>query len=70
MRYEGSLDDLIEKSLTDASEFDANLKTLKVKRKEAEKLPQLERVDCVTVSLAPFKAALEDQYPLHIECGM
>ena len=34
---------------------------LKAKRKEAEKLPATEKVDCITVNLAPFKAAVDDQ---------
>ena len=59
--YEGSLDDLVESSVTEAAHFEANFKAIKAKRKEAEKLPHFERVDCLTVSLAPFKAAVEDQ---------
>ena len=39
----------------------SHFKAIKAKRKEAEKLPHFERVDCLTVSLAPFKAAVEDQ---------
>ena len=38
---------------------DAAYKQLKVRRKEAEKLPNYEKVDCVNVSLGPLKAALE-----------
>jgi hypothetical protein len=45
----------------EAPEYDAAYKQLKVKRKEAEKLPNYEKVDCVNVSLGPLKAALEDQ---------
>ena len=37
------------------------LQVLKAKRKEAEKLPATEKVDCITVNLAPFKAAVDDQ---------
>ena len=59
--YQGNIDDLIEEKFTDGAQFDASFKALKAKRKEAEKLPSFERVDCITVSLAPFKAALEDQ---------
>ena len=60
--YEGSLDDLVEEHCTEASAFEASFKALKAKRKEAEKLPNFEKVDCLTVSLAPLKAALEDQH--------
>jgi hypothetical protein len=34
---------------------------LQLRRKEAEKLPDFQKVDCVSVSFAPFKAAVEDQ---------
>lgn len=60
--YEGSLDDLVEAHCTDATAFEMNMKVLKQKRKDADKLPSFIKVDCITVSLAPFKAALEDQY--------
>ena len=60
--FEGSLDDLVEEQCTEASAFEASFKALKAKRKEAEKLPNFEKVDCLTVSLAPLKAALEDQH--------
>lgn len=40
----------------------ASFKALKARRKAAEKLPSTEKVDCLTVSLAPLKAALEDQH--------
>ena len=56
--YEGNLEDLVEESVGDAAAFEASFKALKSKRKEAEKLPSFERVDCLTVSLAPLKAAL------------
>ena len=38
----------------------ANFKAIKAKRKEVEKLPHFERVGCISMSLAPFKAAVED----------
>lgn len=57
-----AVDDLIEERLTEASHFEANFKVLKQKRKEAEKLPNSEKVDCIAVNLLPFKTALEDQY--------
>jgi hypothetical protein len=31
------------------------------RRKDSEKLPDFQKVDCVSVSFAPFKAAVEDQ---------
>jgi dynein heavy chain 2 len=59
--HEGSLDDLVDACATEAADFEANFKVLKAKRKEAEKLPATEKVDCITVNLAPFKAAVDDQ---------
>ena len=59
--YEGSLDDLVEERVTEATEYDAAYKQLRVRRKEAEKLPNSEKVDCINVNLAPLKNALEDQ---------
>ena len=59
--YDGSLDDLVEERVTDAGEYDAAYKQLRQRRKEAEKLPNTEKVDCINVSLGPLKAALEDQ---------
>ena len=61
--YEGNLDDLVEEHVCDAAAFEASFKALKEQRKAAEKkLPSFEKVDCLTVSLAPLKAALEDQH--------
>ena len=60
--YEGSLEDLVEERVSEAAEYDAVYKQLRQKRKEAEKLPNFQKVDCVNVSLAPLKAALEDQH--------
>ena len=60
--YEGNLDDLVEETCVHPSQYDASFKTLRVKRKEVEKLPSFEKVDCITVSLAPLKSALEDQH--------
>jgi len=60
--YGDRIDDMIEERLTEASHFEANFKVLKQKRKEAEKLPNSEKVGCINVSLTPFKSALEDQY--------
>ena len=56
------LEELIEERLTEAAHYEANFKALKQRRREAEKLPLTEKVDCVHVSLAPFKAALENQH--------
>ena len=60
--YDGSLEDLVEERVSEAAEYDAAYKNLRQRRKEAEKLPNFQKVDCVNVSLAPLKAALEDQH--------
>jgi hypothetical protein len=33
---------------------------LKTKRKELKKLPDSQKVDCITVNLVPFKGGVED----------
>ena len=60
--YEGNLDDLVEEQVKDASDYDNAYKGLRQRRKEAEKLPNFEKVDCINISLAPLKSALEDQH--------
>ena len=42
--------------MTDAAAYEANFKAIKSKRKEVEKLVHFERVGCISMSLAPFKA--------------
>ena len=60
--YEGELDTLVEEHVTTAADYDAAYKGLRQRRKEAEKLPNFEKVDCINVSLAPLKSTLEDQH--------
>jgi dynein heavy chain 2 len=55
------LDELVETAVTDVADFEANFKAVKAKGRESEKLPSVIRVDCVTVSTAPVKAAIDDQ---------
>jgi len=55
------LDAYVEEHVTTVADWDVNFKMLKVKRKEAERLPDFRKVDCVSVSLAPFKASIEGQ---------
>jgi dynein heavy chain 2 len=61
----GGVDDLdafVETHVAFTPQYEANFKMIKLKRKEAEKLPSLVKVDCVRVSLAPLKASLDDQF--------
>lgn len=56
------LDAFIEANVHTTEEFSANFKELRVRRKEAEKLPDFEKIDCCTVSLMPFKVYLDDLF--------
>ncbi|KAJ1640034.1 dynein heavy chain and region D6 of dynein motor-domain-containing protein [Pavlovales sp. CCMP2436] len=57
-----NVDEFVQRNCTNVSEWEANYSALKARRKESDKLPNVFKVDCVTVSLVPFKAALDDQY--------
>ena len=54
------LDEFVEKTVTEVPQWEANFKALKTKRKALEKVKDVFKVDCVTVSSGPFKAAVED----------
>jgi dynein heavy chain 2 len=56
------MDAFIEANVHTTEEFTANFKELKNRRKEAEKLPDSEKIDCCTVSLMPFKAYLDELF--------
>ncbi|OQR98203.1 dynein heavy chain [Achlya hypogyna] len=56
----GDVDGLLEGLLVDVGDWDANFKALKLKRKESDKIPDLVKVDCVSVSLMPLKAGVDD----------
>ena len=60
--YEHSLEDLVEETVTEPKEYDDAYKQLRQRRKEVEKLPNSEKVDCVNVNLAPLKSAIDDQH--------
>ncbi|CAM9821025.1 unnamed protein product, partial [Laminaria digitata] len=55
------LDSFVDAHVDTAASFEDNFKAVKAKRREAEKLPETFKVDCITVSLFPFKASIEDQ---------
>ena len=44
------------------AQYEANFKMIKQRRKELERLPDVIKLDCVRVSLLPFKAAVEDAF--------
>ena len=56
------LDRFIENNVEDAESFVLNFKSLRSKRKEIDKLPDSEKIDCCTVSLTSFKGFLEDLF--------
>lgn len=56
----GELDALMEAELQEPGDWEANLKTVKLKRRESEKIPDGVKLDCVHVSLVPFKSALDE----------
>ncbi|KAG8470560.1 hypothetical protein KFE25_008981 [Diacronema lutheri] len=57
-----NIDEFVQRNCVEVSEWEANYAALKARRKESDKLPNYFKVDCVTVSLVPFKAALDHQY--------
>jgi hypothetical protein len=63
------MDAFVETNVTTVADWDANFKMLKLRRRESEKLPDFQKVDCITVSFAPFKAAVEDQMQVPTRCG-
>ena len=53
------LEAYVESNVTAVADWDINFKMLKMRRKEAERLPDFTKVDCINVSMVPFKAAIE-----------
>ncbi|XP_041920571.1 cytoplasmic dynein 2 heavy chain 1 [Alosa sapidissima] len=51
---------LVVKHLQNVQDWERNFKALKAKGKESERLPSMEKVDCVTVNCEPVKAAIDD----------
>ncbi len=54
------LDQYVEANVVRPDEYVANFKALRAKRKDIERLPDQEKIDCCSVSLLPFKGFLED----------
>ncbi|RLN86865.1 hypothetical protein BBJ28_00018703, partial [Nothophytophthora sp. Chile5] len=55
------LDALLEATLQEPGDWELNLKTLRSKRKESDKIPDIVKLDCILVSFVPFKRALDEQ---------
>ena len=54
------LDGYIEANVVRPDEYTANFKVLKSKRRDIDKMPDSEKIDCCTVSLTPFKGYLDE----------
>ena len=54
------LEEFVDSALGDVSDWEFNFKMVKQKGKEAEQLPIQRKVDCITVSLLPVKATIDD----------
>jgi dynein heavy chain 2 len=54
------LDAYIEQNVKTSEEYITNFKMLRAKRKDIDKLPDLEKIDCCSISLVPFKSYLDD----------
>ena len=54
------LDAFLETHVRTSDEYVVNFKALRVKSKEIDKLPDVERVDCCVISLTPLKSFLDD----------
>ncbi|RYH13602.1 hypothetical protein EON65_35250, partial [archaeon] len=54
------MDAYIEHNVKTSDEYVLNFKMLRAKRKDIDKLPDMENVDCCTISLVPFKSFLDD----------
>jgi dynein heavy chain 2 len=55
------LDSLIEQHVKTVRDVENNLKLLKQKRKELDKLQNAHKIHCFEVSFVPFKTSIEDQ---------
>ncbi|CAN0042899.1 unnamed protein product [Ascophyllum nodosum] len=58
---QADLDGFVDSHVNTTVEFEENFKAIKSKRKEADKLPDVIKIDCITVSLFQFKVCIEDQ---------
>ncbi|KAJ3116477.1 Cytoplasmic dynein 2 heavy chain 1 [Phlyctochytrium bullatum] len=63
-----NLETFIEEALSDVYDWEMNFRMLKVKGKEAEQLPAVIKVDCITISTAPVKATIDDHLQRLFDC--
>jgi dynein heavy chain 2 len=62
------LEEFVEEALSDVSDWELNFRMLKAKGKEAEQIPTTIKVDCITISTAPVKAAIDDHLQRLFDC--
>jgi dynein heavy chain 2 len=55
------LDAYVEEHVDSVEAYEANFRMIKEKRRGAERLPELAKIDCINVSIAPLKTAVDDQ---------
>jgi len=58
----GDPDFLIENCCESSISYDINFKAVQNKRREAEKLADSIKVDCISINLAPLKSRLEEHF--------
>ncbi|KAI8842138.1 dynein heavy chain and region D6 of dynein motor-domain-containing protein [Chytridium lagenaria] len=63
-----NLESFVEEALSDVYDWEMNFRMLKVKGKEAEQLPSVIKVDCITISTAPVKATIDDHLQRLFDC--
>ncbi|XP_074649972.1 cytoplasmic dynein 2 heavy chain 1-like [Tubulanus polymorphus] len=54
------VDAFVDEHLKELSDWERNFKALKVRGRDAEKLPNEIKVDCITVNTGPVKAVIDD----------
>ena len=52
----------VETRVTTVPEWDLNFKMLKQRRHMLDKLYDFHKIDCISVSATPFKAAVQDHF--------
>lgn len=61
------LDSYVESHVSKSDDYLINFKMLKTKKKEIEKLPDVEKIDCCTISLTPLKViSIDSMIPYEV----
>ncbi|KAJ3070332.1 Cytoplasmic dynein 2 heavy chain 1 [Podochytrium sp. JEL0797] len=62
------LEEFVQEALTDVSDWEMNFRMVKQKGKEAEQIPSILQIDCITISTAPLKATIDDHLQRLFDC--